>query len=60
MRHFARFRAWLEFIGGVTDTAPFGFPHRWAAWLTAAWWATLAALIALFCGQTSKFIYIDF
>lgn len=28
-------------------------------WL-GIWWGLMAGLILLFCGQTSKFIYIDF
>jgi hypothetical protein len=40
-------------------------PIRWrrvvhSGWFLGIWWAVLAATILLFCGQTSKFIYIDF
>ena len=31
-----------------------------ASFARGLWWALLAAAIILFCGQTSKFIYIDF
>lgn len=29
-------------------------------WFRGLWWGILAGIILLFCGQTSKFIYIDF
>ena len=40
-------------------------PPPGAACLTSSlwlglWWGLLIGLILLFCGQTSKFIYIDF
>ena len=31
-----------------------------AWWFRGLWWGILAGAILLFCGQTSKFIYIDF
>jgi hypothetical protein len=51
----------LEYAGGVTDDMPPEAP-RWMAspiWW-GIWWAFLALVILAFCGQTSKFIYIDF
>ncbi len=49
-----------EYLEGVRE-AP---PPRWklleSAVVRACWWGILAAVILLFCGQTSKFIYIDF
>jgi hypothetical protein len=51
----------LEYLGGEQDEAPPGFPitlYSW--WFWGAWWALLSALILMFSGQTSKFIYIDF
>ena len=29
-------------------------------WFRGLWWGILTGIILLFCGQTSKFIYIDF
>jgi hypothetical protein len=51
----------FEYIGGAQDDPPPGFPFQlrhW--WFWAAWWAILALAIYVFCGQSSKFIYIDF
>jgi hypothetical protein len=53
-------QAWLDYLGGVSDQPPPGFRGRLAVVGVAFWWAFLAGVIALFCGQTSKFIYIDF
>jgi hypothetical protein len=51
----------LEYLGGERDEAPPGFPillSNW--WFWGLWWGALSVLIFLFCGQSSKFIYIDF
>ena len=51
----------LEYLGGERDDAPPGFPvllSNW--WFWGLWWGVLSVLIFLFCGQSSKFIYIDF
>jgi hypothetical protein len=54
------FRATLDYLGGSRDDAPqllagpLGAAARCAVWLLAI------ALIYAFCGQSSKFIYIDF
>jgi len=59
MNFLSKLKQWLEYLGGATEVPPPGFPaRRWLA--LAVWWAALACLIAVFCGQTSKFIYIDF
>lgn len=50
----------LEYLGGSRDEAPRGFPVPLASPLWGFWWGVLLALIVFFCGQTSKFIYIDF
>ena len=50
----------LEYLGGERDVPPAGLylvPQS-PAW--GLWWGILTTLIALFCGQASKFIYIDF
>jgi hypothetical protein len=54
----------LEYLGGARDTPPEGwnFPLSspwWGVWW-GVWWAILIGLILVFCGQTSKFVYIDF
>jgi hypothetical protein len=52
--------AFCEFIGGSRDVEPDGKPRRYWPWVRGLWWGLLAGGIILFCGQTSKFIYIDF
>jgi hypothetical protein len=51
----------LEYLGGERDEPPPAFPvllSNW--WFWGLWWGVLSILIFLFCGQSSKFIYIDF
>ena len=52
----------LEILGGSRDrdAALDGKPVRYSPWLRGVWWGLLVGGIILFCGQTSKFIYIDF
>jgi hypothetical protein len=49
-----------DYLGGSLERPPAGFGFLASPWLSGIWWGILAALILLFCGQTSKFIYIDF
>ncbi len=49
-----------EYIGGERDNAPTGFTLDLRSPLWGIWWGILACLIFVFCGQSSKFIYIDF
>lgn len=51
---------WLEYLGGATDLPPGLFPQRFSWLIFGTWWTLLALLIAVCCGQSSKFIYIDF
>ena len=50
----------LEYLGGVTDEPPAGFRLKLDSLWWGVWWGVLAVGIALVCGQSSKFIYIDF
>ncbi|MEA2650252.1 MAG: hypothetical protein QOG61_2687 [Candidatus Binataceae bacterium] len=51
----------LDFLGGVHDSPPKGAPRLLRNPLfRGLWWGLLLTLIAIFSGQTSKFIYIDF
>jgi hypothetical protein len=50
----------LEFLGGARDHPPAGFPALYHPWFWGIWWGALSLLIYVFCGQSSKFIYIDF
>lgn len=58
------FALWMkdacEYVGGVLDAPPAGLRLPTHSPLWGVWWAVLACLILLFCGQSSKFIYIDF
>lgn len=56
--------AWLkhasEYLGGSRDVPPPGLRPTPGSPLWGIWWGLLSALILLFSGQSSKFIYIDF
>jgi hypothetical protein len=49
-----------DYLGGSLEQPPEGFAFLASPWWFGIWWGILAAFILLFCGQTSKFIYIDF
>lgn len=55
-----RFKRAMEYLGGAQDEFAGRLPGlaNWPFW--GLWWAVLALLIYIFCGQSSKFIYIDF
>ncbi len=50
----------IEYLSGSADEPPPGLPLPLASPLWGLWWGLLICLIAIFCGQSSKFIYIDF
>jgi hypothetical protein len=50
----------LEYLGGVVDTPPNRFPIGPDSVWWGLWWGLLLVVIMIFCGQSSKFIYIDF
>jgi hypothetical protein len=50
----------MDYLGGAEDEPPSGFSFDLGSWMWGVWWAALTLVIALFCGQTSRFIYIDF
>jgi hypothetical protein len=50
----------MDYLGGAEDEPPAGFNLDPGSWMWGVWWAALSLVIALFCGQTSRFIYIDF
>jgi hypothetical protein len=60
MKTLEQIKATLEFIGGSRESALVIEKSRYAPWLRGLWWGLLVGGIILFCGQTSKFIYIDF
>jgi hypothetical protein len=49
-----------EYLGGAQDGPPPGVRLGPGSPWWGLWWGVLALLIVLFCGQSSKFIYIDF
>ena len=56
-----KIKASLEYLGGAREDPP---PPS-LAWMTGplwwgVWWAILILFVVAFCGQSSKFIYIDF
>ncbi len=70
MKPLQWFMSLCEYLGGSRDK----FPGRSndssgkrmhdgsqsIPWWLGLWWGLLVGAILLFCGQTSKFIYIDF
>ena len=50
----------FDYLGGSREEPPPSASFlNLPLWL-GIWWGLLIGLILLFCGQTSKFIYIDF
>ncbi|HVS53311.1 MAG TPA: hypothetical protein VHD62_13220 [Opitutaceae bacterium] len=60
MNGFAWFKAFCEYLEGCTSEPPPGVGKLASGWARGLWWGVLLGAIILFCGQTSKFIYIDF
>ena len=51
----------LDYLGGAADDPPADAPQFLTSPIfLGIWWGALIILVVLFCGQTSKFIYIDF
>jgi hypothetical protein len=50
----------FDYLGGSREEPPEGLPLLASPWWLGLWWGLMIGLILLFCGQTSKFIYIDF
>ena len=50
----------LEYLGGSRDNPPAGFLSVANPLFWGVWWGVLCLVIYVFCGQSSKFIYIDF
>ena len=54
------FKAAFDYLGASRETPPPGMTFLTSPLWLGLWWGLLLGLILLFCGQTSKFIYIDF
>jgi hypothetical protein len=61
MTYLFWFRQLLEYLAGEIDSPPDGLSVRLTTILFwGLWWGVLAAIVYIFSGQSSKFIYIDF
>jgi hypothetical protein len=60
MRALILFKSICDYLGGSLERLPPGLRIPDSGWWRGIWWGVLALAILLFCGQTSKFIYIDF
>jgi hypothetical protein len=60
MKALQTFKTLCEFLQGSTETPPPSLRNLWSPMWRGIWWGLLAGAILLFCGQSSKFIYIDF
>ncbi len=60
MKGFTWFKAFCEFLEGCDNPPPPGAEKLASGWVRGLWWGALLGAIILFCGQSSKFIYIDF
>jgi hypothetical protein len=50
----------FDYLGGSLEEPPKQLEKLASPIVQGLWWGLLAGAILLFCGQTSKFIYIDF
>jgi hypothetical protein len=54
LKHF------FDYLGASREEPPPGASFLASPMWLGIWWGLMIGLILLFCGQTSKFIYIDF
>jgi hypothetical protein len=50
----------FAYLGGRTDAPPRLFQASLSSPFWGLWWGILLVIALIFCGQSSKFIYIDF
>jgi hypothetical protein len=55
-----QFKLICEYLQGCGEEPPPALKFMSSPVWQGIWWGLLAGAILLFCGQTSKFIYIDF
>ena len=60
MNPLEKLKCWLEYWGGARDDVAGKPTHPFGWVLIGIWWMALLGAITFFCGQSSKFIYIDF
>jgi hypothetical protein len=60
MKQLLFWKTLLEYLEGAADAPPEGVRLPLSSPWWGVLWGVLVCVILLFCGQTSKFIYIDF
>jgi hypothetical protein len=60
MKPLNKFILICEYLQGCGEPPPPGLTFMSSPVWRGIWWGLLTGAILLFCGQTSKFIYIDF
>ncbi|PYQ72258.1 MAG: hypothetical protein DMG01_24410 [Acidobacteria bacterium] len=60
MNRLAWIKSLADYLGGAEDLPPAGLSLPASSSWWGLWWGALTIVIVLFCGQASKFIYIDF
>lgn len=60
MKGITWLKEFCEYFGGCGTPPPPGVEKFAGGWVRGVWWGVLLGVVILFCGQTSKFIYIDF
>ena len=53
-------KSFFDYLAGAQEEPPPGATFLSSPLWIGLWWGLMIGLILLFCGQTSKFIYIDF
>ncbi len=53
-------RSFVSYLGGSAEEPPGGLNLSLTSFAWGIWWGLLLIIILIFCGQSSKFIYIDF
>jgi hypothetical protein len=60
MKQLLFWKTLLEYLAGAADAPPEGVRLPLSSPWWGLLWGVLVCVIVIFCGQTSKFIYIDF
>jgi hypothetical protein len=64
VRNISAVLSWIknffDYLSASREEPPPGAAFMASPLWVGIWWGVLIGLILLFCGQTSKFIYIDF
>lgn len=60
IEHYKLYKTTLDFLTGRGEEAPANWRVPLHSPLWGLWWGLLLCIVLTFCGQSSKFIYIDF